>query len=451
MTLLICPRCQAPLPLGTPSAQCPRCLLRLGFDTGIAGSAPAAERRPPPTKDELAPDFPQLEILELLGQGGMGAVYRARQRSLDRVVALKVLTVDVERDPDFAARFTREARALAALDHPSIVRVHDSGQAGGRFYLLMEYVDGTDLRRMLRSGRIAPREALSIVSQVCDALQYAHDQGVVHRDIKPENLLVDRRGRVKIADFGLAKLVGRAEDAFALTGSHQAMGTPHYMAPEQIERPQEVDHRADIYSLGVVLYELLTGELPLGRFVPPSKRVEVDVRLDEVVLKALEKDLPRRYQHASEVKNSLEGLTSAAPPHGRNWHFWRKKGHTVAPTKNHPVLVGCLAALVFGLVAFGLLSSLVLLGRSRGARLDMLQRLAEIPELGVQDQERVAQALLEGDFEKNAARLIAFIERQELAPEVVILIRHSVEAEDPSADKDRVLAALEREGTVKKP
>jgi hypothetical protein len=203
--------------------------------------------------------------------------------------------------------------------------------------------------------------------------------------------------------------------------------------------------------LGVVLYELLTGELPLGRFVPPSKRVEVEVRLDEVVLKALEKDLPRRYQHASEVKNSLEGLTSAAPPHGRNWHFWRKKGHTVAPTKNHPVLVGCLAALVFGLVAFGLLSSLVLLGRSRGARLDMLQRLAEIPELGVQDQERVAQALLEGDFEKNAARLIAFIERQELAPEVVILIRHSVEAEDPSADKDRVLAALEREGTVKKP
>jgi predicted Ser/Thr protein kinase len=238
----------------------------------------------------------------------MGAVYKARQRSLDRFVALKILAVDPEDDPSFAERFAREARALAALDHPSVVRVYDSGRAGGRWYFVMEYVDGTDLRRMLRAGRVEPREALAIVAQVCDALQYAHDQGVVHRDIKPENILVDRQGRVKIADFGLAKIVGRAGDAFALTGSHQAMGTPHYMAPEQIEHPQTVDHRADIYSLGVVLYELLTGELPLGRFVPPSRKVEVDVRLDEVVLKALEKEPPRRYQHASEVKTSIEDL-----------------------------------------------------------------------------------------------------------------------------------------------
>ncbi len=306
-----CPRCGSPLPAATPPAACPRCLLRIGLDTDFGG-APRS-KRPPPGVEDIAREFPQLEILELLGQGGMGAVYKARQKSLDRLVALKILTVDTATDPSFAERFAREARALATLDHPNIVHVHDSGRAGEHFYLLMEYVEGIDLRHMLRAGRIAPREGLAIVVQICDALQYAHDQGVVHRDIKPENILVDRRGRVKIADFGLAKIVGRADDAFALTGTHQAMGTPHYMAPEQISHPQDVDHRADIYSLGVVLYELLTGELPLGRFVPPSKRVEVDVRIDEVVLKALERDLPLRYQHASEVRTSIDGLATPAP------------------------------------------------------------------------------------------------------------------------------------------
>jgi hypothetical protein len=169
---------------------------------------------------------------------------------------------------------------------------------------------------MERAGRIAPREALAIVSQVCDALQYAHDMGIVHRDIKPENILVDRRGHAKIADFGLAKLLGSAADDYSWTGTHQAMGTVHYMAPEQIEKPLSVDHRADIYSLGVVFYELLTGELPLGRFAAPSTKIEVDVRVDEVVLKALEKDLPRRYQHASDVKAEVDGISRAAAAAG---------------------------------------------------------------------------------------------------------------------------------------
>jgi predicted Ser/Thr protein kinase len=267
-------------------------------------------REPPPTPEEIQRDFPQLEVLELIGQGGMGAVYRARQRTLDRMVALKILSVDAEEQPAFAERDAREAQALASLHHPHIVGVYDSGRAGERYYLMMEHVDGTDLRAMLRADRVAPREALAIVSQVCDALQYAHDAGLVHRDIKPENILVDRQGRVKIADFGLAKLLGRPADAFALTGAHQAMGTPHYMAPEQLERPLEVDHRADIYSLGVVLYELLTGELPLGRFDVPSHKVEVDVRLDEIVLRTLAKDPPRRYQHASDVRTDLDGIAS---------------------------------------------------------------------------------------------------------------------------------------------
>ncbi len=178
----------------------------------------------------------------------------------------------------------------------------------------MEFVDGVSLRQLLDAGKLSPQEALAIVPQICDALQYAHNAGVVHRDIKPENVLLDRNGQVKIADFGLAKLMGREPNDFALTGTGQVMGTPHYMAPEQLEHPQDVDHRADIYSLGVVFYQMLTGELPLGRFAPPSAKVQIDVRLDEVVLRALEKEPERRYQQVSEVKTDVETIASTAGP-----------------------------------------------------------------------------------------------------------------------------------------
>ena len=152
--------------------------------------------------------------------------------------------------------------------------------------------------QLLHDRRLEPAEALDIIGQICDALQYAHEEGVVHRDIKPENILLDRKGRLKIADFGLAKITG-ADQATNLTMTNMVMGTPHYMAPEQIENPKSVDHRADIYSMGVVFYEMLTGELPIGRFEVPSKKVQIDVRLDEVVLKTLEKAPERRYQKAS--------------------------------------------------------------------------------------------------------------------------------------------------------
>ena len=174
----------------------------------------------------------------------------------------------------------------------------------------MEYVDGPNLRQLERAGKLTPREALQIVPQICEALQYAHDEGIVHRDIKPENVLLDKKGRVKIADFGLAKILGREPQDFRLTGVGQVMGTPNYMAPEQVEHPQNVDHRADIYSLGVVFYEMLTGELPLGKFAPPSRKVQIDVRLDDVVLRTLEKEPERRYQTASQVKSAVETLST---------------------------------------------------------------------------------------------------------------------------------------------
>jgi hypothetical protein len=170
----------------------------------------------------------------------------------------------------------------------------------------MEFVDGANLRQLQRAGHLSPQEALAIVPQICEALQFAHDRGIVHRDIKPENILIDTQGRVKIADFGLAKMMRLEAGAPDLTLTRHAIGTPQYMAPEQIEKPETVDHRADIYSLGVVFYEMLTGELPIGRFSSPSQRVQVDVRLDEVVLKALEKEPSLRYQQASAFKTRVE-------------------------------------------------------------------------------------------------------------------------------------------------
>ncbi|MEW6071887.1 MAG: serine/threonine-protein kinase [Planctomycetota bacterium] len=309
-----CVRCGDPLPADYDRRRpCPRCLLELalGDPAGeIVHTGGGEPSPPPPAPAELASDFPQLEIQELLGEGGMGVVYRARQRELDREVALKILRPRGADAGAFAERFLREARALARLSHPGIVAVYDFGRTGERFFLLMELVDGTNLRRLIRDGALSPRQALDVVSQVCAALQFAHDRGIVHRDIKPENILVDRAGRVKIADFGLAKMVHGTGAAYVsrLTQASQRMGTPQYMAPEQIEHPLDVDHRADIYSLGVVFYELLTGELPIGRFAPPSRKVEVDVRLDDVVLKSLEKDPGRRYQHASEVKTSVDDI-----------------------------------------------------------------------------------------------------------------------------------------------
>ena len=292
-----CPRCGAEMPPDSPQGICPNCMLQVGLESHAsnpsggaepAGTTPYRAGFVPPTPAELSARFPQFEILELLGQGGMGVVYKARQIALDRFVALKILPPEVGRDAAFAERFAREARALARLNHPGIVAVHDFGQVDGLFYFVMEYVDGANVRRLMQSGGLPPKEALAIVPQICDALQFAHDEGIVHRDIKPENLLVDKKGRVKIADFGLAKLLGIAAEDFNLTGTRQVMGTPHYMAPEQIEKPLTVDHRTDIYALGVVFYEMLTGELPLGRFAPPSKKVQIDVRLDEIVMRALE-------------------------------------------------------------------------------------------------------------------------------------------------------------------
>jgi predicted Ser/Thr protein kinase len=308
-----CPQCGAPLPSGVLAGLCPACLMKQGATADTAVPPDTASFQPP-SVEEIAKLFPQLEIIALIGKGGMGAVYRARQPALDRIVALKILPPQTAGGPGFVERFNREARALAKLNHPNIVAVYEFGQVNGLPFFIMEFVDGLNLRQLERAGKLSPREALQIVPQICEALQFAHDEGIVHRDIKPENILLDKKGRVKIADFGIAKILGNAGEV-DLTGTQGAIGTPHYMAPEQMEKPTTVDHRADIFSLGVVFYEMLTGELPLGKFAPPSSRkLEVDVRLDDVVLRTLEKDPERRYQHASQVKTAVDTIAGSATP-----------------------------------------------------------------------------------------------------------------------------------------
>jgi predicted Ser/Thr protein kinase len=320
---VICPQCGIERPSENLDEPCPGCLLKAATEPPDSASehlcAPtlpphSGQRFTPPTPEVLDRMFPNLEIQALIGSGGMGAVYRARQPELDRTVAVKILPQASQDAEVYEQRFIREARALAKLNHPNIITVFDFGQVQGLYYFVMEYVDGVTLRDAISGGKLTAKDALAIVSQLCDSLQFAHEEGIVHRDIKPENILIDQRGRVKVADFGLAKLVAQDAAGENLTGTQQVMGTMRYMAPEQMSGTKHVDHRADIYSLGVVFYELLTGELPLGWFAPPSKKASIDVRLDEVVLRTLESEPSRRYQQASELKSAVESISATQLP-----------------------------------------------------------------------------------------------------------------------------------------
>ena len=376
-----CPDCGTPLASGALAGLCPACLLRSGAGNDSVTQAGRPPFKPPSVAD-LSTLFPSLEILELIGKGGMGAVYKARQRQLDRFVALKVLPPAFGDDASFAERFAREARALAKLNHPGIVTLYEFGHVtqptGPLFYILMEFVDGVNLRQLLSGGRISPREALAIVPQICDALQFAHDRGIVHRDIKPENLLIDRRGAVKVADFGLAKLVGNdgragsplpdgdspvdsgaqenARPTNDLTDAGKVMGTPRYMAPEQSERPSEVDHRADIYALGVVFYQMLTGELPAKELRPPSTKVQIDVRLDEIVLRALERNPSQRYAAVSEMKTQVEAVAGSREDRNENQPKEKLSPHEEPPTPQRRGTIG--RALIWAIATFALTAGL---------------------------------------------------------------------------------------------
>ncbi|WP_395747024.1 protein kinase domain-containing protein [Prosthecobacter sp.] len=266
----------------------------------------------PPSPGDLQHLLPQYDITVLLGRGGMGAVYKGVQRNLDRPVAIKILPPGIDESDDganFTERFKNEARAMARLSHPGIVAVYDFGETSdGLLYIVMEFIEGTDVQRMLsEQGRLHSAHALAITAHVCDALKYAHERGIVHRDIKPANIMVGFDGVVKVADFGLAKMNRAGESG--LTRSGMAMGTLHYMAPEALMLGSSVDHRADIYAVGVMLYCMLTGKLPQGMFELPSLQVPgLDPRFDGIIAKSLRDDREIRFQTTAELRHELDGI-----------------------------------------------------------------------------------------------------------------------------------------------
>ena len=292
------------------------------------GSRPAWE---PPTVEQLQAGFAHYEIVSLLGRGAMGAVFKAWQRSLERSVAIKILPPDFAAGtPDFAERFQREAWALARCRHPSIVAAYDAGQTDeGLRYFVMEYIDGTDLGCLLAAeGKLPAPRALEIAGQVAAALDCAHRLGVIHRDIKPSNVMIERDGTVKVADFGLARFA-TPQDA-ARTRTDLRMGTPDYMPPEAFAPGVEVDHRADLYALGAMLYQMLTGQLPRGRFPLPSRVIPgLDPALDRIVDRALQPQPMSRFADALEMKRALDAAAARVAGGGR-WPAWWKIGLAAA-------------------------------------------------------------------------------------------------------------------------
>ena len=269
----------------------------------------------PPTIAEAARLFPNYQVTEMIGRGGMGVVYKGKQTSLDRVVAIKLLPLEVSIDRDFGERFVREARTMAKMNHPNIVSVFDFGHTTeGHLYFVMEFVEGTTLHHLIKAVGLKPVQSLELIVGVCEALQYAHSEGVIHRDIKPANILVDTKGRVKVTDFGLARMdTAKTPEQWGQTMTGMVLGTPDYMSPEQ-KKGIRVDHRADIYSLGVMLYEMLCGEIPAGVFDPPSQRVDVDERIDQVVIRAMQQEPNRRYASTAEMKTAVENIRNTPFP-----------------------------------------------------------------------------------------------------------------------------------------
>lgn len=264
----------------------------------------------PPSPEHLQAMLPQYDQWEMIGCGGMGAVYKARQTSLDRLVAIKVLPPQVAEDEaEYIERFKNEARTMARMNHPAIVAVYDFGETRDELlYIVMEYIDGTDVARMIQSqGKLPVDHALAITAHVCDALAYAHEHGVVHRDIKPANILINMEGAVKVADFGLARMHDPGQSG-SLTQEGTTMGTPDYVAPEVLIIGMQVDGRADLYAVGVMLYNMLTGKIPRGNFQMPSEKMGCDTRYDAIIRKAMEQDVSRRYQSSRELRRDLDQI-----------------------------------------------------------------------------------------------------------------------------------------------
>ena len=292
---------------------CPRCGASCGaaeLCLRCAGEDLADELRPrAPAPAALPfPDIPGCSVLRLLDTGGMGELWLAQRHEDETLLVVKLPNATALTQPGAAERFESEAEILASLTHPNILALLDAGTAGdGRLYMATEFVDGSDLRRLLRAERLAPARALDIFAKVCAAVEHAHSRGVVHRDLKPGNILVAADGAVKVADFGLAKDIA-VSTADARTSAGDGLGTPYYLAPEALRDAVSADARADVYSLGVLLYEMLTGSVPMGSFTPLSARCGLRREWDAVLDSALKDDPAARMESVRELRAAVERL-----------------------------------------------------------------------------------------------------------------------------------------------
>jgi serine/threonine protein kinase len=300
-------------------ARCGHCGVRFEVSREKTPAPPPAVNplpRAPPPSPKGEGTFPQLDgflVHERIGVGGMGEVFRCTRASDQLPVAVKILTAQMAAVPDYVRRFGREAAAMAQLDHPGIVRLLGRGKAGQHVFIAMELIRGESLRIWAHKNRPTARQLAKLLAQVAHALAYAHARAVVHRDLKPDNVLVTPEQRTKVLDFGLAGL--HSDGAECLTQSHVAMGTANYMAPEQRKDAKRADHRADLYSFGVMMYELLTGDLPVGRFPPPSKVVSgLDPRWDSLVERCVDLNPAGRPHGALELAYALESLAGVTAP-----------------------------------------------------------------------------------------------------------------------------------------
>lgn len=304
---ILCPGCQTSIPSSEqdPRATCGGCGLEI--DLSQVGTFPGIATMSL-VRDLAGESLGQYEVLELVGMGGMGVVYRARDLDNGSIVALKVLYCDPLKKADFVARFEREARTLLKLDNPHIVKILASGEQEGIYYLVTELLHGETLAQYLKSHNPPLKETIRIMTQVCSAIAHAHNQGIIHRDIKPANIILDD-GSVKVLDFGLSHLTGGESQFSTLTRSDLAMGSFNYLSPEQRMNAKAVDQRADIFSLGVIFYEMLTGSLPLGNFVPPSKTGHgIPAKCDRIVSRALHVDPDQRYQKVEDFAEALHRI-----------------------------------------------------------------------------------------------------------------------------------------------
>jgi serine/threonine protein kinase len=264
-----------------------------------------------PDPADLAPLFPGYEIQGLIATGGMGAVYCAVQKSLDRTVAIKILPMELSKDAAFCAGFEAEAKAMARLNHPNLIGVFDFGEVNGMLYIVMEFVPGKSIYHSADGIAIDPGEVIRLVTGICHGLAHAHEHGIIHRDIKPSNILLDLNAQPKIGDFGLARPIERK-----IEEGEEIFGTPHYTAPEVVDAPHTVDYRADIFSVGVLLHELLTGKLPANDPRPASVIARCDVRFDAIIKRATQSLPAARYSSANEIAKELQVIAKSTASHG---------------------------------------------------------------------------------------------------------------------------------------